>query len=126
MANSLRAPRTGVLRDFPGFVEERSDGSWRDTVERPPYAHKLRVESFAISIDGYGAGPGQDLENPLGIGGPDLMEWLFRTHLWQRMHGQDGGESGVDSRMAGGTGFPFVTEGIRAGAEAARSMRDRR
>ena len=61
---------------------------------------KLRVQSFAISIDGYGAGPGQDLEHPLGVGGPELMEWLFRTHWWQRMHGQDGGESGVDNRMA--------------------------
>ncbi len=61
---------------------------------------KLRVQSFAISIDGYGAGPGQDLENPLGIGGPELMEWLFRTRLWRKMHGHDDGEAGVDNRMA--------------------------
>ncbi len=61
---------------------------------------KLRVESFAVSIDGYGAGPNQDLEHPLGVGGPELMDWLFRTRVWQRMHGRDGGETGVDDRMA--------------------------
>src|SRR5256885_3629611 len=48
---------------------------------------KLRVQCFAISIDGYGAGPNQDLHNPLGVGGPDLMEWFFQTRVWRRMHG---------------------------------------
>ncbi len=61
---------------------------------------KLRVHSFGLSIDGYGAGPGQDLENPLGIGGPDLMEWFFRTRAWRRMHGHEDGETGVDNEMA--------------------------
>lgn len=60
---------------------------------------KLRVESFAISIDGYGAGPNQDVENPLGVRGPELMEWFFRTRAWRTMHGHDGGEAGVDDRM---------------------------
>ena len=58
---------------------------------------KLRVLSFAISIDGYGAGPDQDLQHPLGVGGPDLMEWFFHTRLWRRMHGQEDGETGVDN-----------------------------
>ena len=40
---------------------------------------KLRVHSFAISIDGFGAGPNQDLQNPLGVNGEDLMEWFFNT-----------------------------------------------
>jgi hypothetical protein len=40
---------------------------------------KLRVQSFAISIDGYGAGPNQDLQHPLGVGGPELMEWFFNV-----------------------------------------------
>src|SRR5258708_25920608 len=44
---------------------------------------KLRVQSFAISIDGYGAGPNQDLQNPLGVRGPELMEWFFHTRVWQ-------------------------------------------
>lgn len=61
---------------------------------------KLRVESFAISIDGYGAGLNQDLQNPLGVRGPELMEWFFETRAWRRMHGQEGGEEGVDNRMA--------------------------
>ena len=61
---------------------------------------KLRVQSFAISIDGYGAGPNQDLQNPLGAGGPELMEWFFRTRVWRRMHGYDDGETGVDDRLA--------------------------
>jgi dihydrofolate reductase len=61
---------------------------------------KLRVQSFAISIDGYGAGPDQDLQNPLGVNGPDLMEWFFPTRVWQRMHGHTDGETGVDNEMA--------------------------
>jgi dihydrofolate reductase len=61
---------------------------------------KLRVENFAISIDGYGAGPNQDLQNPLGIGGPEMMQWFFPTLVWRRMQGLEGGETGVDNRMA--------------------------
>src|SRR3954468_20888737 len=61
---------------------------------------KLRVQSFAISIDGYGAGPHQDLQNPLGVRGLELMEWFFDTRAWRKMHGQDGGETGVDNGMA--------------------------
>ena len=61
---------------------------------------KLRVKSFTISIDGYGAGPNQDLQNPLGVAGPELMEWLFHTRLWGRMQGGDGGEAGVDNAAA--------------------------
>ncbi len=61
---------------------------------------KLCVRSFAVSIDGYGAGPNQDLNNPLGVRGPELMDWLFHTRAWNQMHGQDGGETGVDNAMA--------------------------
>ena len=61
---------------------------------------KLRVQSFAISIEGYGAGPNQDLQNPLGVRGPELMEWFFRTRVWRRMHGYDDGETGVDNGIA--------------------------
>ena len=61
---------------------------------------KLRVLSFAISIDGYGAGPDQDLKNPLGVRGPELMDWFFHTRVWQMMHGKDGGETGVDNGIA--------------------------
>jgi dihydrofolate reductase len=61
---------------------------------------KLRVCSFAMSIDGYCAGPGQSLENPLGIGGLALHEWAFATRTWSRMHGDDGGATGVDDDFA--------------------------
>src|SRR5437868_8180934 len=61
---------------------------------------KLRVQSFAISIDGYGAGPSQDLENPLGVNGPELMEWFFHTRVWRRMHGHGDGETGIDNEVA--------------------------
>jgi dihydrofolate reductase len=60
----------------------------------------VRVLSFGVSIDGYGAGPNQNLENPLGVGGPELMEWFFPTLVWRRMHGLDGGETGVDNAIA--------------------------
>lgn len=61
---------------------------------------KLLVRSFATSLDGFGAGPDQDLEHPLGVGGPELMEWFFQTRAWRNMHGQAGGETGVDNEMA--------------------------
>jgi len=61
---------------------------------------KLCVRSFAVSIDGYGAGPRQDLQNPLGVRGPELMEWFFQTRAWRSMHGEQGGETGVDNGMA--------------------------
>jgi dihydrofolate reductase len=61
---------------------------------------RLRVQSFAISIDGYGAGPDQDLQNPLGVRGPELMDWFFPTRLWRTMQGQDGGETGRDNEIA--------------------------
>jgi dihydrofolate reductase len=139
---------------------------------------RLLVKSFSLSLDGYGAGPGQDLQNPLGRGGMELMEWVFPTRFWHSMQGQEDGETGVDNgmaeqgfvgigawilgrnmfgpsrgpwpddgwrgwwgeeppyhapvfilthhpraslRMAGGTEFRFVTEGIHAALEQARA-----
>jgi dihydrofolate reductase len=61
---------------------------------------KLRVQSFALSIDGYGAGPNQDLQNPLGVRGPELMEWLFHTRVFGRIHGEGSGETGIDNEIA--------------------------
>ena len=61
---------------------------------------QLRVRSFGVSIDGFGAGPEQSLENPLGVRGPELMEWFFATRAWRRMHGEAGGETGVDDQVA--------------------------
>jgi len=61
---------------------------------------KLRVQSFGVSMDGYAAGPDQSLRNPLGVGGPELMEWFFPTRVFQKMYGQGEGENGVDNRLA--------------------------
>src|SRR5437773_908160 len=61
---------------------------------------KLRVHTFSISVDGYGAGPSQDLQNPLGVGGPALFDWFFHTRTWQRMHGNEAGETNVDDDFA--------------------------
>lgn len=62
---------------------------------------KLRVESFTISIDGFGAGPNQDLQNPLGIGGTSLHGWAMSTPTFQRnVFGNDGGEAGIDEDFA--------------------------
>src|SRR5699024_4467416 len=61
---------------------------------------KLRVESFSISIDGFGAGPGQTIENPLGIGGENLHQWFIPTKTFQQNMGKDGGTTGVDNDFA--------------------------
>ena len=62
---------------------------------------RVRVESFAISLDGYGAGPSQDIDNPLGVGGTDLHQWAFPTRTFQRaLFGTDGGTTGVDDDFA--------------------------
>ncbi len=61
---------------------------------------KLRVPTFSISLDGYGAGPNQDLANPLGVGGVALHEWFFATRTFRKMHGQDGGATGIDDDFA--------------------------
>ena len=61
---------------------------------------RLRVLSFAMSIDGYSAGPNQDLQHPLGVRGFELMEWFSPTRVWRRMLGHEDGETGVDNRIA--------------------------
>jgi dihydrofolate reductase len=61
---------------------------------------RLRVNCFSISLDGYGAGPRQDLENPLGVGGKALHEWVFPTRTFNRMHGGKGGTTGTDDDFA--------------------------
>jgi len=62
---------------------------------------RVRVHNFAISIDGYGAGPRQTREEPLGVGGEALHEWFFPTRTFQRMGGKTGGTTGVDDEFAG-------------------------
>jgi dihydrofolate reductase len=61
---------------------------------------KLWVRSFGVSLDGYSAGPNQDLANPLGVGGAAVLEWFFPTRTFQQMTGHEGGATGVDDDYA--------------------------
>jgi len=61
---------------------------------------RVRVAAFGVSIDGFSAGPHQSLENPIGVNGLELFESFFATRTWQQMHGAEGGETGIDDRMA--------------------------
>lgn len=62
---------------------------------------RVRVEGFTISLDGYGAGPNQSLNNPLGAGGTELHQWLFPTRTFQQaLFGKDDGTTGVDDDFA--------------------------
>ena len=62
---------------------------------------KLVVRSFSVSADGYGAGPDQDVDNPLGVGGRTLHEWVFPTRTFQKMlFGKDDGTTGPDDDFA--------------------------
>ncbi len=68
---------------------------------------RLRVCNFGVSLDGFSAGPRQDVHNPLGVRGLELMQWFFPTQAWLQMNGQPGGETGVDHRMAA-QGFDHI------------------
>jgi dihydrofolate reductase len=61
---------------------------------------KVKVTAFSISLDGFGAGPGQDRLNALGIGGEVLHEWMFPTKMFQQMGGKEGGTEGIDNDFA--------------------------
>ena len=61
---------------------------------------KLKVQCFTLSIDGFGAGPDQDLEHPIGVGGLEMMDWMRSTRTFQKMIGQAGGETGVNDNFA--------------------------
>ncbi len=61
---------------------------------------KLRVHCFGISLDGFGAGPNQSLENPLGVGGQNLHQWFRSTRVFQKMIGNKDGGTGVDNDFA--------------------------
>lgn len=61
---------------------------------------KLRVHCFTLSADGFGAGPNQSLDQPLGVGGESLHEWFLPTRAFQNMQGNDGGTTGIDNDFA--------------------------
>ena len=62
---------------------------------------RLRIASFTISLDGFGAGPDQSLEHPLGVGGASIHKWAFSTRTFQsRVLGSEGGAAGPDDDFA--------------------------
>lgn len=62
---------------------------------------KLRVNAFILSLDGFGAGPDQTLQNPLGVGGEDLHKWMIGTHTFRKMvMGKEGGTTDTDDDFA--------------------------
>ena len=61
---------------------------------------KVRVGGFSVSLDGFGAGPEQSFENPLGKRGLELHQWLFGTRMFRTMIGKGGGSDGVDEAYA--------------------------
>jgi dihydrofolate reductase len=61
---------------------------------------KVVVQSMGVSLDGFAAGTDQSLENPLGVRGPELMEWFFPTKTFIEQHGGEGGETGIDNDFA--------------------------
>jgi len=61
---------------------------------------KLRVNCFTISLDGFGAGPSQSEQDPLGKNGKDLHQWFYPTRTFQSMLGNPGGTTGIDEDFA--------------------------
>jgi dihydrofolate reductase len=73
---------------------------------------RLRVNAFGISIDGYGAGPDQDLANPMGVGGMALHEWVLGTKTFQKMAGDFAGSLIADKAARGGVDDDFAARGF--------------
>ena len=82
----LRRGREGVLREAPAGVRR---------------AMSIVRAEISVSLDGFGAGPNQSTEDPLGEGGERLHDWVVATESWRRQHGKEGGTTGPDSEMAG-------------------------
>lgn len=61
---------------------------------------KVKVAAFSISLDGFGAGINQSIENPLGIRGQELHKWMYPTKMFQKMIGREGGTEGIDNDLA--------------------------
>ncbi len=60
---------------------------------------KVKVAAFSVSVDGFGAGADQRLENPLGLRGEELHQWVYPTKMFQQMQGKEGGTEGIDNQF---------------------------
>jgi dihydrofolate reductase len=61
---------------------------------------KVRVSAFSVSLDGFAAGPDQDLQHPFGLGADEVPAWLRKTKMFHEMIGQPGGTTGIDDDVA--------------------------
>ena len=61
---------------------------------------KVKIAAFSVSLDGYGAGPDQSRENPLGRRGEELHEWIFPTRMFQKIYGKGEGTEETDNEFA--------------------------
>ena len=82
---------------FSVKVNDRGRGRPRYTFK---VMSKVRVACFSVSLDGFGAGPRQDLQTPVGVRGPEMFAWFFQTDVFRKMHGQADGAQGVDNDFA--------------------------
>ena len=64
------------------------------------YMSKVKVIAFSVSLDGFGAGPNQNLDNPLGTRGHELHTWMHPTKTFHKIIGKDGGTEGIDNDLA--------------------------
>ena len=64
---------------------------------------KVRASAFSVSLDGFGAGPNQDLQNPFGVGGMIIPAWMLKTRMFHEMIGKEGGATDIDDRFARGS-----------------------
>ncbi len=105
----LSLPLVAVSFEFEDSTRLRRRTSSRTSTRTPAVAAarkekcpmgKLRVAGFTLSLDGYGAGPRQDLGNPLGVGGEQLHRWLVPTRTFKAFHGGKEGTTGIDDDYA--------------------------
>jgi hypothetical protein len=82
---------------------------------------KVKVGAFSVSLDGFGAGPRQDRENPRGVRGFELHAWFQKTAVFQKMHDLGDGSQGAPLPMKGGTTFHFVTDGPESALQQAKN-----
>src|SRR5215468_1759937 len=61
---------------------------------------KLKAAAFSVSLDGFGAAPGQSIDNPFGVGGMVLPAWMLKTRYFHKMIGREGGDTGIGDQIA--------------------------
>src|ERR1700761_2390845 len=88
-------------------VEVRFSRRSRPSGQMEAIMSKVRVAAFSLSLDGFGAGPDQSLNDPLGKRGGEMFNWFFATETFQAMFGKKGESEGADAKYAslGNTGF---------------------